>query len=180
MESYIQISKLNDFIFCPYSVYFHSIYDIFSPKLYHRASQTIGKLKHKNIEKWQYSTAKRYIQGLSVYSDKYKLMGKIDIYDAKEHCLIERKNKIKKIYDGYKYQLYAQYFCLKEMKFEVKKLFFHSLSDNKRYEINLPDEKETEKFEKIIQTIKNFNLAEFKPIKNPNKCANCIYIELCF
>lgn len=180
MDSYIQISKLNDFIFCPYSVYFHSIYDIFSPKLYHRAPQTVGKLKHENIEQGKYSTAKRYLQGMPVYSEKYQLMGKIDIYDAKERCLIERKNKIKKIYDGYKYQLYAQYFCLKEKGYQVNKLFLHSLSDNKRYEVSLPDEKETEKFEKIIQAIKNFNLAEFKLIKNSNKCANCIYVELCF
>ena len=39
-----------------------------------------------------------------------------------------------------KYQLYAQYFCLREMGYEVEKLKLYSLDDNKVYEIPLPNE----------------------------------------
>lgn len=158
MESYIQISKINDFIFCPYSLYYHSIYENFSEKTYHSSPQTKGKIKHENIDEGRYSTAKKFLQGTSVYCEKYGLCGKIDVYDQENKFLIERKNKVVKIYDGYRYQLYAQYFCLKEMGYEVEKMFIHSLSDNKRYEIGLPAGSELEKFEKTINEIKNFDI----------------------
>ncbi|MEK9165955.1 MAG: type V CRISPR-associated protein Cas4 [Patescibacteria group bacterium] len=179
MEQYIQISKLNDFIFCPHSVYLHSIYENFSQKTYHRAPQTIGKIKHENIEKGAYSTAKRYLQNTPVYSNKYGLAGKIDIYDAQENALIERKYKIKKIYDGYRYQLYAQYFCLIEMEYPVKKIYFHSLSDNKRYAIKIPQKQEIKEFKNIVEQMQNFDPAAYPIIKNKNKCRECVYKPLC-
>jgi len=179
MESYIQITKLNDFIFCPMSLYFHALYENFSQTVYHSAPQTVGKIKHENIEEGRYSTRKRYLQNLPVYSEKYNLMGKVDIYDKLEKALIERKFKIKKIYDGQKYQLYAQMYCLEEMGYMVKKLFIHSLADNKRQEIKLPDEAEKKKFEKTIEEIKNFNPLKCQFKINKNKCDNCIYRELC-
>lgn len=179
MEQYIQISKLNDFIFCPRSVYLHSIYENFNQKTYHRTAQTEGKIKHENIDKCKYSTAKRYLQGLSVYSEKYNLMGKIDVYDSEEKILIERKNKVKQIYDGYRHQLYAHYFCLQEMGYIVKKMFIHSLSDNKRHSVNIPKQKEISEFENIVEQIKNFNIFNCPIIKNGNKCAECVYKPLC-
>lgn len=179
MEPYIQISKINDFIFCPKSLYFHSIYENFSEKAYHQSPQVKGKIKHESIDRGKYSTAKRYLQGLEVYSEKYNLTGKIDIYDKEERALIERKNKIATIYDGYKYQLYAQYFCMEEMGYEVEKMFLYSMTDNKKYEIDLPKEAELEKFEKIIDEIKDFNILNNNYEKNLAKCARCIYKELC-
>lgn len=179
MEIYIQISKINDFIFCPKSIYLHGIYNNFSQKVYHQSPQIKGKIKHENIEQQRYSSAKRYVQGLEVYSEKYNLAGKIDIYDKETQSLIERKNKIKKIYDGYKYQLYAQYFCLEEMDYEVKQLFIHSLSDNKRYKIDLPNRQKIVDFENIIRNINCFNLLDIDFKQNPAKCQQCIYRELC-
>jgi len=178
METYIQISKINDFIFCPYSLYYHSIYENFSQKVYHQSPQVKGKIKHEAIDKGKYSTSKNYLQGISVYCDQYGLAGKIDIYDQKNKTLIERKNKISKIYDGQKYQLYAQYFCLLERGYEVEKLKIHSLTDNKRYEIDLPVGDDLKKFENVIEQIKNFNFKQQYKI-NPAKCDNCIYAELC-
>jgi CRISPR-associated exonuclease Cas4 len=179
MESYIQISKLNDFIFCPTSLYFHSLYEGFSQKVYHYTPQTVGKIKHENIDEGRYSSRKRYIQNLSVYSEKYNLMGKIDIYDREEKALIERKFKIKKIYDGQRYQLYAQMFCMREMGWEVEKLYIHSLSDNRRYPVGLPDEKEMAKFETLIDDMNNFDSEKYRGKISENKCDNCIYRELC-
>lgn len=182
MEPYIQISKINDFIFCPKSVYLHSIYDNFNEKMYHGENQAIGKIKHENIEDKIYSTAKKFLQGIEIYSEKYNIAGKIDIYDSEEKSLIERKTKIQKIYDGYKYQLYAQYFCMSEMGFEIKKLFFHSLNDNKRYEIPLPDDKEMAEFEEVLKKIKEFSsrdLLENNFGANSNKCEKCVYSNLC-
>jgi CRISPR-associated protein Cas4 len=124
------------------SLYFHSLYENYSERIYHSTPQTVGKIKHENIEQERYSSLKRYLQNFPVYSEKYNLMGKIDIYDKEEKSLIERKFKINRIYDGQKYQLYAQMFCLQEIGFEVKNLFIHSLSDNKE---------DILKFEKTIE-----------------------------
>ena len=179
MEDYIQISTLNDFIFCPKSIYYHAIYSKYNQNIYHEKPQIAGKIKHENIDKKIYSSAKRYLQSLEVYSEKYRLCGKIDVFDKETSSLIERKNKITTIYDGYRYQLYAQYFCLKEMEYDVKKLFLHSLTDNKRYPIDLPDDSETQIFEKLIQDIRSFDVFDKTFSQNTQKCEKCIYRELC-
>jgi len=157
----------------------HSIYVQFSQKLYHRVPQAIGKIKHENIDEGRYSTAKKYLQGIEIYSEKYNIVGKIDIYDKEKCALIERKNKISNIYDGYKYQLYAQMFCLEEMGYKVKKIILHSLSDNKRYKLSLPNAEEIRNFAAVIDEIKKFDISNFNYLDNENKCNNCIYKELC-
>lgn len=179
MESYIPISHLNDYIFCPRSIYLHAIYSAFKQKLYHRAAQTIGKIKHENIEEGAYSSAKRYLQGMPVYSEKYGLMGKIDVYDREEQALIERKNKIAHIYDGYRYQLYAHYFCLTEMGYPVKALYIHSLSDNKRYPLALPSQEERKKFEALVENVAQARAEVLPILENKTKCEACIYKPLC-
>jgi CRISPR-associated protein Cas4 len=161
------------------SLYFHSFYENYDQKIYHEKEQAEGKMKHENIEKGKYSTAKKFLQDLPVYSQKYDLMGKIDIYDKEEKTLIERKNRVKKVYDGYKLQLWAQMFCLEEMGFKVEKLFIHSLSDNKRYSVEMPNGRDEFNFAKNIEKMKCFNLLNFNRKANPRKCARCIYRELC-
>ena len=160
MESYIPISKINDFVYCPKSLYLHLMYEGFDESLFHEKPQKEGKLNHQPIEEKTYSTAKRFIVGKEVYSEKYKIMGKIDIYDTETKTLIERKTKIKQIFDGYRFQLYAQYFCLKEMGYEVKRIILRSLKDNKNYEISLPTEKDEKLFSYLIEKIWSFNPKE--------------------
>ena len=65
-----------------------------------------------------------------------RIIGKIDIYDKKKELLVERKKHIKEIYDGYVFQLYAQYYCMTEMGYNVSKLQIRSCDDNKIYKIN--------------------------------------------
>ena len=158
MEQYIQISKINDFLFSPASLYLHSTYEDFTGKVYKKKEQIKGSLNHKNIDAGNYSSRKNILSGISVYSEKYNLVGKIDIFDKESGELIERKTRIKKIYQGYVYQLWAQYFCLKEMGYQPKKLFLHSLEDNQRYEIQLPTKEQEKEFENLIKKMK-----EFKP-----------------
>ncbi len=174
---YIQISKINDFIFCPFSLYFHSIYENFDSAHYKAEPQAAGKLVHKTIEEGKYSSSKRYLQGLEVFSEQYGIIGKIDIYDKQTKTLIERKKKIKKIYDGYIYQLFAQKLCLEEMGYPVKKMELYSLEDNKKYPVKIFAKQKRNFF----QTINNIKTFDFSCIKTTNKtkCANCIYRELC-
>jgi len=174
MESYIQISKINDFLYCPKSLYLHLIYEGFDKSLFHAEPQTEGRLRHQSIDNKTYSTAKKFIIGKEVYSNKYKIMGKIDIYDNETKTLIERKTKIKQIFKGYKYQLYAQYFCLREMGYKVKKIIIRSLRYNKNYEIPLPTKKDEKEFADLINKIWSFNPKE---LLNHNclRCEQSIY-----
>ena len=174
MESYIQISKINDFLYCPRSVYLHSIYENFSDKIFHQSPQIVGRLNHSSIDEGKYSSAKKYLQALPVYSEKYGIAGKIDIYDTEKKHLIERKTRIKKIWPGYIYQLYGQYFCMKGMGYRIDKMFLYSTEDNKKHEIEIPSEKETAEFEAILEKIKNYNPLSDKE-HSCQKCRDSVY-----
>lgn len=178
MESYIQISKINDFVFCPRSVYLKSIYDNFQKKTYQSTYQTQGTFSHESIDTKTYSTHKRYLMGLGVYSDTHGICGKIDVYDTEDHHLIERKHKVRNIYDGYRYQLYAQLLCFEEMGYSVKKLSIHSLSDNIRYPVAYPSGAEMGEFISILDAMKSYDVTT-APILKTAKCAKCIYQPLC-
>jgi len=125
MERYIPISYLNDFLYCPESNYLHGIYQDFDHSLYQSHFQVNGKIHHTNVDHANYSTSSNILQGTSVYSSKYKLFGKIDLFEIDEGRLIERKARISKVFLGHKYQLYAQMFGLNEAGFEVKTLAVH-------------------------------------------------------
>ena len=180
MENPINITALNDFIFCPVSIYFHSLYEDVERGLYQSAFQINGSAAHEAIDKHQYSTSVHIKQGLSVYCEKYNLIGKIDVYDSEKEMLTERKKKIKTIYDGYVFQLYAQYFAMKEMGYPVKQLRLYSMDDNKVYPIELPenDSLMLQKFETTIEEINTFSLDGFEQT-NALKCKYCIYEPYC-
>ncbi|MDD7761644.1 MAG: hypothetical protein PT956_03180 [Firmicutes bacterium] len=50
MEETIKITNINDFIFCPLSIYFHNAYEEVEEKLYYDAPQLQGKSAHKTID----------------------------------------------------------------------------------------------------------------------------------
>ena len=52
MEDYISISTLNDFIFCPYSIYLHNVYMDTDEELYHATPQTKGRIAHESDLDW--------------------------------------------------------------------------------------------------------------------------------
>lgn len=181
MFDYIPITYLNDFIFCPRSIYFHQLCEGENQALYHREAQTKGLIKHNSIEGKSYSNRKNMLQGIFVYCQKYNLCGKIDLFDAEKGVLSERKARIKEIYDGYVFQLYAQYFALIEMGHCVSKLCLYSYEDNKTYNVLLPSENEImfKKFEDTIAKIRSFTFEGDAGILNRQKCLNCIYEPLC-
>lgn len=84
MNTYITISSLNDYLFCPYSLYLHNIYAETDDGIYHAKPQTQGKLAHISVDNKTASTRKGDLLSLPVYSEKYQLMGKIDIYRKRE------------------------------------------------------------------------------------------------
>lgn len=127
-----------------------------------------------------YSKKKNILQGMAVYSETYGLCGKIDVFDTDAGVLTERKKRIIHIYDGYIFQLYGQYFGLKDMGYKVKKMQLHSLDDNQTYPVLLSERNPVflQKFENIIQKINHFNPDDYHPV-DQKKCMNCIYTEIC-
>ena len=100
--------------------------------------------------------------------------------DVLKQRLIEQKRKITKIYDGYIFQIYAQYFCLTEMNFKVNNLKLYSKEDNRSYKIALPcqDSIMFKKFKQLIANIHSFKISDTIET-NINKCRKCVYNLLC-
>lgn len=180
MENPILITWLNDFIFCPISIYFHNLYGETNRLSLQEPRQINGTAAHENIDTGKYSTRKSILSGISVYSDQYDLTGKIDLFDTVKGELVERKKKIKTVYDGYIFQLYAQCLCLREMGYFVRLLTLRSLDDNKRYPVPLPEKDPVmlEKFCSVLDQLKSFDMESYQQT-NAQKCANCIYEPLC-
>lgn len=179
MNDYIAISMLNDFIFCPYSIYLHNVYMETDEMIYHAIPQTRGRAVHETVDKKTASNRADDILSLPVYSDEYGLMGKIDVYKRKDRKLIERKYQLKHIFQGQIYQLWAQMLCLKEMGYAVEELAFYEMSTNKMIPIQMPDDEELRLFKHFIEEIRAYNPDKTSFTVNPNKCSHCIYCNLC-
>lgn len=179
-EYAVAISNLNDFIFCPVSIYYHMLDEDNDNMTYQSPDQLNGSAAHKAVDAASYSSSANILQGISVYSEKYDLFGKIDTFDMGTGVLRERKKRIKVIYEGYIFQLYAQYYCLCEMGYKVNKLVLYSMDDNKSYQIPFPDQdiEMKKKFQQILLDIKSFRFDSFTQT-NAGKCLRCIYEPLC-
>ena len=99
-ENPILISNLNDFIFCPVSIYFHSLVIDAEKVLAQDSYQLNGSATHEKVGSAAYSTRKSMLQGIPVYCENYNLIGKIDTFDSVKGILTERKKKIKMVYDS--------------------------------------------------------------------------------
>lgn len=180
MDNSISFANLNDFIFCPISIYFHKLYGNQAEITYQNKVQILGLNAHQTIDSHTYSSSKKILQGIDCYCEKYNLVGKIDLYDIEKGVLTERKRTIKTVFDGYVFQLYAQYFALKEMGYNCKIIRLYSYTDNKIYLQSLPeDNKEMlNKFENLLKMIKQFDMDHFVQ-SNKSKCQHCIYEPAC-
>ena len=178
MEEYIPISMLDDFIFCPYSIYLHNVYMDADEDLYHATPQTRGKVAHDTIDRKIASSRKNEILALPIYSNELGIMGKIDVYRKLEKILLERKFQLKQIFRGQIYQLWAQYFCMIEMGYVVDHLSFYEISTNKTIPVELPGNNGKEELISFIKNFKDYDPTQ--PITvNYNKCIHCIYCNLC-
>lgn len=84
-----------------------------------------------------------------------------------------------KIYLGYRYQLWGQMYCLEEMGYSVAKIELYSMQDNKTYTIRRPNIQQEQKFLKMLESYRAFNVLQKDWSQNTKKCRKCIYRELC-
>ncbi|MFV0483667.1 MAG: type V CRISPR-associated protein Cas4 [Bacteroidales bacterium] len=178
MENLIPITYLNDFIFCPYSIYLHQIFDNGDTETFQAAPQSKGLISHYDIDHLTEMDCSRKISGIYVYSSTLKVYGKIDILDTNSNMLIERKREIKTVYQGYLYQLWAQYFALTEMGYNISSIVFESKLENKLLPQELPTQESFRELKQHILKIAMFNPNKFS-VQNQNKCSHCIYSSLC-
>lgn len=179
VEHYIPISQLNDFIFCPYSIYLHSVYMESDEDVYKASPQVSGSNAHSTIDNRHASTRKEDIMSIPVYSEELGINGVIDIFKGQEHLLIERKNNLKQIFRGQVYQLWAQYFCLVEMGYHIEKIAFYEISTNKMLYQPLPTDRDKTELKSFIDRFRSYSPLTTPFSINPNKCRHCIYCNLC-
>lgn len=146
---------------------------------YKATPQIKGKVAHKTTDEKTASNRADDILSLPVYSEEYGLMGKIDVYKRKEKKLIERKYQLKQIYQGQIYQLWAQMLCLQEMGYEVTSLAFYETSTNRMIPVEMPNEKDVDRFKNFICAFRSYNPGVTSFSVNPNKCKHCVYCSLC-
>lgn len=174
----MSISTLNDFIFCPYSIYLHNVYMDTDEEMYHATPQIRGKASHSTVDSKTYSSHKGDITALPICCNELGVYGKIDLYKEDTRTLIERKYQLKHIYRGQFYQLWAEYYCMLEMGYQVEHLAFYEISTNKSTPIPLPETAEKEELETIIQEYRQYDPSH-KIEVNTAKCTHCIYCNLC-
>ena len=179
MTDYIALATLNDFIFCPYSIYLHSVYMETDGDVYKAAPQTRGTIVHGATDRKTGSTRLADIMALPVYSDELGISGKIDVFKQDKGLLVERKNNLKQIFRGQIYQLWGQYFCLREMGYDVKQIAFYEISANRMIPVQLPGEEGKAELKRFIDRFKSYDPLTTPFTVNPNKCLHCIYCNLC-
>lgn len=183
METFLPITYLNDFVFCPYSIYLHQVFDNNHEEVYSSSPQQYGKSAHSEIDSFEkrkesIKAESKILKGIYVISNKLGVYGKIDTLFVNRKKLVESKFQIKTLYRGYYYQLWAQYYALIEMGFEVESILFHSIKEKQDYVIPLPNEKDELELRNHIRKIAHFDF-ESEIIVNPVKCSHCIYAALC-
>ena len=62
MDDLIPISFLNDFIFCPASIYFHQLYGAQEKLTYQRSVQINGTAAHRTVDSSTYTSRKNVLQ----------------------------------------------------------------------------------------------------------------------
>ncbi len=179
METFLPLSYLNDFIFCPYSIYLHQVFDNTKEEVYSAQPQQKGKSQHQIKEQIELADNKvKVLSEIYVISNTLGVYGKIDQYYPTEKKLIERKYSITTIYRGYYYQLWSQYIALQEMGFEVKSIYFQTIKNNQTIAVNLPTKRDIEELKNHIKKIARYDFNQNINV-NPEKCKRCIYAALC-
>lgn len=185
METYLPITYLNDFVFCPYSIYLHQVFDTNAEDLYSANPQQRGKAAHFDIDVLEQPTVAQesesqspILKGIYVISNKLGVYGKIDSLFVDEKRLVESKYEIKTLYRGYYYQLWCHYYALVEMGYKIETIQFYSIKDQRTLDIDIPTEKDFQELKNHIKKIAWFDFESDINV-NPEKCKRCIYASLC-
>ncbi len=178
MDGFVSFSQLNDFLFCPRSLYLHSLYYGYKTSLFHDTAQANGTAAHETIDNNTYKR-KGWVSGIWLCSPTYGIYGKCDLYNATTGVLVERKRTVHRLFLGLIMQVWAQAVCLEERGNIVGKIFLHSLTDNIKHSVKLPDAGVKSQLKALVYDIKSYTLLQGDLNPSVYKCQNCIYAPLC-
>ena len=68
-ENAVPISNLNDFVFCPASIYYHGLDADTEKMAYQNEDQLNGTAAHRSVDNGTYSKKAAVLQGISVCSE---------------------------------------------------------------------------------------------------------------
>lgn len=178
-DNFINITALNDFLFCPYSIYLHNAFMDMDGDVFVAAPQVKGKAAHKEIDSRTFSMSENDVQSLKVYSNELGLMGVIDLYRKDEKHLVELKTRVgDSLFLGQKAQLWAQYYCLSEMGYKVERISVYEKSTGIFHDVKIPDNDDKQVLTDLIRKFREFDFSQKIEI-NTKKCTHCIYCNLC-
>ena len=78
--------------------------------LYHAIPQTRGKIAHQSIDTKKASNRKDDLLSFPVFSEKYRLMGKVDMFRKKEKGNLQAKTNTKRNHRTINYRYHFQMF----------------------------------------------------------------------
>ena len=171
----IPISSLNDFLFCPYSIYLHQVYHGTEEETVKAIPQLSGTVAHERIAAISSGTA---VRNMPVASEELGIFGVIDEYITEKGELREYKNNLPEIYAGQILQLECQSLCLMEMGYPIEEMALCCISDGKASPVPVPDSARIEQIKDLIRKFRDYDPADETQI-NPAKCRKCIYCGLC-
>jgi CRISPR-associated exonuclease Cas4 len=180
-DSWIMISALQHFIYCPRQCALIHIEQVFSENVFTMR----GHANHERVDDSTVNTGggKRVVRALPLYSRLYGLSGRADVvefFDTGQVIPVEYKsgNQAGKLHD--RVQLAAQAFCLEEMfckKIETGAIYW--IGSKQRETIVLDAELRATTKEIIDQTTNLLRQERMPPAVYDRRCDNCSLYELC-
>lgn len=97
MIDMISISTLNDYIFCPYSIYLHQVYMDTDEDMYQAKPQTRGRNAHEPVDTKSTSSKKSIIESLPILSHELGIYGNVEQHSP-ERLRHSANRKIRQCY----------------------------------------------------------------------------------
>ena len=90
MENPISITMLNDFVFCPISIYFHNLYQGVEKNLYQGKSQIAGTKAHEAIDNNTLSNSESFQDIENKFSKRFNQQDSVYIFIMDSRTEIKR------------------------------------------------------------------------------------------
>ena len=171
-EEMVNVSDLNQYLYCPRRYWYLHFYDTQKENFY----KIDGKLKHENKAQRGSWTNEIYIE-----SEKLGLKGKVDVLDEKSSATIPIERKRGENY-GYNDEIQLAGYCMllsKNTGEKIREGAIYLYETDQRIHIVITEDHKAEVF-KIVTKITSMSPGEPPPFtNNPAKCEKCSTRKYC-
>ncbi|OCL26497.1 CRISPR-associated protein Cas4 [Orenia metallireducens] len=179
-EIYFPLSALNTYIYCPYRMYLVYICGEWEEN-YHTTKGTLDhELVHSEISRYR----EGYKQTTQVYvkSDKYRLVGKIDVVEERNDEIypVEFKKGNSSEWVNNKLQLCAQAICLEEqLGIEIERGYLWFLDSYRRKEVEFTKKLRAETINNTQEALAIIEEGRVPKRASINRCKGCSIRGIC-